>query len=405
MTCQSRSKRIDEKLERRGHVHPAVQQKKLRRVGLAPRSHVVAQAANGVEMGLAGFHGSCNGQAVNRAACNRCIDRRDRQGPPTPKRACSQAAMVAPRSDHSTPIRERGVIAAVRARCGSRKMRAMSDPSFVHLRLHSEYSDRRRHRAHRRRRRRGRRRRDAGARAHRSRQPVRPGQVLQGGARARREADRRLRRAGSPTRPIATSRIALLLLCQNRAGYLRLCDWLTRAYRAQSAIAAAPSCAERGSTRRHRRPDRAVGRAPTATSGRRCSPDNADGARDARRANGRRCFPDRYYIELQRVGGAVTRRRRCRSNARAARGRRSPPSSALPVVATHPVQFVTPRRLPRARSARVHLRRLRSSSDQRRPRRFTPRAVLQDAGRDGGALRRLSRGARQRGRDRASAAT
>ncbi len=47
---------IDQKLERRGDVHPAVQQKEHRRARVAPGAHVVAQVADGVNVRLARFH-------------------------------------------------------------------------------------------------------------------------------------------------------------------------------------------------------------------------------------------------------------------------------------------------------------------------------------------------------------
>ena len=48
--------RIDQKLERRRDVHPAVQQPQLRVSGIAPGAHVVAQAADVEDVRLAWFH-------------------------------------------------------------------------------------------------------------------------------------------------------------------------------------------------------------------------------------------------------------------------------------------------------------------------------------------------------------
>ena len=111
----------------------------------------------------------------------------------------------------------------------------MPAPRFVHLRLHSEYSvtdgivridDAVRARG---------RRRHAGAGAHRPRQPVRHGQVLPGGARRRASSRSSAPTAGCRTTPTATSRSASLLLCSSRAGYLRLCELLSRAWLQQPA--------------------------------------------------------------------------------------------------------------------------------------------------------------------------
>ena len=227
----------------------------------------------------------------------------------------------------------------------------MTAPAFVHLRLHSEYSivD-------------GMVRiddavggggggRDARAGAHRPRQCLRPRQVLQGGARARASSRSSAATSGSRTTPSATSRFALLLLAQSRAGYLKLADWLTRAYREQPAPRPRRAPA-RMVRRRHRRPDRAVRRArrrrrPGAAAGQR----RRRGAR--RRAIGPRCFPDRYYLEVQRAGHAdddalVAATVRLAARARAA-GRRDA-SGAVPA----------PRGFPRARGARLHRRGLRA---------------------------------------------
>jgi DNA polymerase-3 subunit alpha len=154
----------------------------------------------------------------------------------------------------------------------------------------------------------------------------------------------------------------LLLLCQNRPGYLRLCELLSRAYRGnqyrgraevvtgwfrelgtEGLIALSGGCLGD------------VGHALVA--------DNAALARKL--AQGwAGLFPGRYYLELQRAGhaeddGYVQRALRLAGHMR------------LPVVATHPIQFVTPEEF-RAHEARVCISQGYILADQRRPRLFTP---------------------------------
>jgi hypothetical protein len=50
------AQRIHHELERRRHVHPAVQQEELRRARIAPAAAVIAQAAHRDEQGFAGLH-------------------------------------------------------------------------------------------------------------------------------------------------------------------------------------------------------------------------------------------------------------------------------------------------------------------------------------------------------------
>src|SRR5882672_2696446 len=75
-------------------------------------------------------------------------------------------------------------------------------------------------------------------------------------------------------------------------------------------------------------------------------------------------FPGRYYLELHRAGhagdeGYVQRAVRLAGGLR------------LPVVATHPVQFLTREEF-RAHEARVCISQGHILADQRRPRAFTP---------------------------------
>jgi DNA polymerase III subunit alpha len=154
----------------------------------------------------------------------------------------------------------------------------------------------------------------------------------------------------------------LLLLCQNRAGYLRLCELLSRAYRSNQ----------------HR------GRAEIVTGwfqelgteglialsggwfgdvGHALLADNAALARQL--AQGwAELFPGRYYLELQRAGHAE-------DDGYVQRALRLAGRTRLPVVATHPIQFLTPEEF-RAHEARVCISQGYILADQRRPRLFTP---------------------------------
>ncbi|OGA50252.1 MAG: DNA polymerase III subunit alpha [Betaproteobacteria bacterium RIFCSPLOWO2_12_FULL_62_13] len=163
----------------------------------------------------------------------------------------------------------------------------------------------------------------------------------------------------------------LLLLCQSRAGYLRLCELLTRAYR----------------TNQHR--GRAeIGKAWFAETG-------TDGLialsgahhgdvgqalavgsqPQARKLVGiwQKLFPQRFYVELQRPGsGAMTTgAASVPIETYVQRAAQLAGELKLPVVATHPVQFLKPDDF-RAHEARVCISEGYILSDQRRPRHFSP---------------------------------
>ncbi|HSQ03607.1 MAG TPA: DNA polymerase III subunit alpha, partial [Burkholderiales bacterium] len=162
----------------------------------------------------------------------------------------------------------------------------------------------------------------------------------------------------------------LLLLCQNHAGYLRLCDLLTRAYRSNRYRGRAEISKawfeETGtdglialSSAHHGDVGQALLADNTALAGRLA-------------AYWQKHFPARYYIEVQRPGpqamtsGTAT----VPVEVYVQRAVRLAGKLELPVVATHPVQFV------RAADARAHDARVCIAegyvlSDQRRPRHFT----------------------------------
>ena len=152
-----------------------------------------------------------------------------------------------------------------------------------------------------------------------------------------------------------------LLLTQSRAGYLRLAEWLTRAYRGNQ---------HRGRAELKREWFAEGSDGLIALSGARdgdvgdaLAQGNAPAAAKAARAWAA-LFPGRYYLEVQRTGHAE-------DNARVAATVRLAGELALPIVATHPVQFLR-REDFRAHEARVCIAEGSVLADPRRPRRFTP---------------------------------
>jgi DNA polymerase-3 subunit alpha len=152
----------------------------------------------------------------------------------------------------------------------------------------------------------------------------------------------------------------LLLLCQSREGYLKLCDWLTRAYRVNQHRG-------RAELRRDWFGEGTAGLIALSgfrdgDVGQALEQGNAEGASAAASAWAK-LFPDRYYLEVQRAGHAGDD---ALTNAMA----RLAAELALPVVATHPVQFLGRDEF-RAHEARVCIAEGYVLSDQRRPKRFT----------------------------------
>ncbi len=153
----------------------------------------------------------------------------------------------------------------------------------------------------------------------------------------------------------------LLLLATAHAGYLKLCTWLTRAYRSNQ---------HRGRAELRREWfDEGTG-GLIALSGARYGDvgqgllhGNAAAATSAARAAATR-FPDCYYLEVQRAGHAD-------DDMLVDATVRLGADLDLPVVATHPVQFL--RRADfRAHEARVCIAEGQVLADSRRPRRFSP---------------------------------
>src|SRR5574341_1031950 len=152
----------------------------------------------------------------------------------------------------------------------------------------------------------------------------------------------------------------LLLLCASRAGYLRLCELLSRAWlhnqhRGRGEIAREWLESTEGLI--------ALSGAAAGDVGQALAADHAQAAERLAQDWARR-FPGRYYLELQRAGHAQADALVSRTVALASR-------LGLPVVATHPVQFLDAGDF-KAHEARVCIASGYILADQRRPKRYTP---------------------------------
>ena len=152
----------------------------------------------------------------------------------------------------------------------------------------------------------------------------------------------------------------LLLLCAARAGYLRLCEllsraWLRNQYRGRAELAAEWLDNTEGLI--------ALSGAGAGDIGQALLAENVEAA-ERLAAGWAERFPGRFYVELQRYAQPQAEALVARSVALASR-------VGLPVVATHPVQFLDPDDF-RAHEARVCIATGHILGDQRRPRRFTP---------------------------------
>src|SRR5207244_6559230 len=153
----------------------------------------------------------------------------------------------------------------------------------------------------------------------------------------------------------------LLLLCQSHEGYLRLADWLTRAYRSNQ---------HRGRAELKREwfgegTDGLIALSGFAAGdiGHALVQGNATAAsRAAHRWSD--IFPDRFYLEVQRAGHSD-------DDALTHATVRLAGELSLPIVATHPVQFLAREEF-RAHEARVCIAEGYVLADPRRPKRFTP---------------------------------
>src|SRR5467141_219476 len=153
----------------------------------------------------------------------------------------------------------------------------------------------------------------------------------------------------------------VLLLCASRAGYRRLCEllsraWLRNQHRAKAEIA-------RGWLQENGTDGLiALSAAAAGDVGQALLSDQSPLAERLAR-DWAKLFPGRYYIELQRAGFANAEALLSRSVALATR-------VGLPVVATHPVQFLEAEDF-KAHEARVCIAQGYVLGDQRRPKLFT----------------------------------
>jgi DNA polymerase-3 subunit alpha len=152
----------------------------------------------------------------------------------------------------------------------------------------------------------------------------------------------------------------LLLLCADRGGFLRLCEWLSRAYRGnqhRGHAEVARAWFDEGTEGLV-----ALSGARDGDVGQALLQGNAPGALKHAQAWAR-LFPGRYYLEVQRAG-------RPDDDALVASTLELAADAALPVVATHPVQYLR-REDFRAHEARVCIAEGHLLADPRRPRPFT----------------------------------
>jgi len=154
----------------------------------------------------------------------------------------------------------------------------------------------------------------------------------------------------------------ILLLCQSHAGYLKLCQLLTEAYlhnqhRGRAEIKRA--WLERSGTEGLI----LLSGATAGDVGQAILQSNIDAARQSAMAWGK-LFPGRFYIELQRYGQPQQEQYVSRAIALAA-------ELSIPVVATQPVQFTEPDAF-KAHEARVCISEGYVLADKRRPQHFTP---------------------------------
>ncbi|HTZ00196.1 MAG TPA: DNA polymerase III subunit alpha, partial [Rhodocyclaceae bacterium] len=162
----------------------------------------------------------------------------------------------------------------------------------------------------------------------------------------------------------------LLLLAKNKAGYLRLCELLTSSYlaprrhgRAEISKAAIANGDNAGLI--------ALSGAHLGDVGQHLSAGKIDKAKE-KAHQWAKLFPNSYYLEIQRYGQAQQDSLVAQTIALAR-------ELDLPVVATHPVQFIE-RADYRAHEARVCIAEGYVLSDNRRPKNFTEEQYFKSQG-------------------------
>ncbi len=152
------------------------------------------------------------------------------------------------------------------------------------------------------------------------------------------------------------------MLCASHAGYLRLSQllsraWLTNQHRARAEIDRAwlEECGTEGLI--------LLSGAASGDVGQALAAGNLEAAQRMAK-DWRALFPGRYYIELQRAGLP-------HGETLVARSAELASQLGIPVVATHPIQFLDPGDF-KAHEARVCIAQGYVLGDQRRPRLFTP---------------------------------
>ncbi len=154
----------------------------------------------------------------------------------------------------------------------------------------------------------------------------------------------------------------LLLLCQSHAGYLKLCRLLTRAY-LHNQYRGRPEIKFGWLVESGTEGLIMLSGAMAGDIGQALLQSNMELARKLA-AQWAQLFPRRFYIELQRAGQPQQETYIARATALAA-------ESSLPVVATHPVQFIEADGF-KAHEARVCISEGYVLADKRRPQHFTP---------------------------------
>ena len=156
----------------------------------------------------------------------------------------------------------------------------------------------------------------------------------------------------------------LLVLCQSHAGYLLLCELISRAYLTNQYRGRAEFKQEWFAENTEGL--LLLSGALAGDIGQACAQDNTSLALK-QAEQWQRLFPERFYLEVQRVNGQNSAmQERYIQHAKTIAS-----TLKLPIVATHPIQFNTPDDF-RAHEARTCIAEGYVLADSRRPKNFTP---------------------------------